>query len=114
VRRALTTETLRDIWDDVGDAADDNGLDHPTDHISRTHMDLDREGYEEVVDMLNSVLDRAIELHAEAAPRLAALPPEEREEHSTAMALMYFHRGKKKRRKRSRPGASAPGTEASK
>jgi hypothetical protein len=34
----------------------------------------------------------ALELHAESTPRLAALPPEERNEYSTALAIMHFPR----------------------
>jgi hypothetical protein len=92
VRRALFGEILRAMWSDVAGAATAGQLDHPTTHITRTWLDLDEPAYQEIVDSLNGLVERALELHAEAAPRLAAMPEEEREEHRTAMMLMHFHR----------------------
>jgi DNA-binding transcriptional ArsR family regulator len=91
-RRALFTEILRDTWADVAASAEAGQLDDPTTHITRTWLDLDRPAYDEIVDSLNALVERALELHAETAPRLAALPDSEREEHRTAMMLMHFHR----------------------
>lgn len=92
VRRALFGEILQYIWGDVVAASEAEGFDDPKTHITRTPLDLDDEAYEEVVDLLNSVVDRALELHAEAAPRLAKLPPQERDAHRTALMVMHFHR----------------------
>jgi DNA-binding transcriptional ArsR family regulator len=92
VRRALTGDTLQDIWNEVASAADQQSLDDPTTHVSRTHLELDEQAYQELNDLLVSLLDRALELHAEAAPRIAELPPEKRETHRTALALLHFHR----------------------
>jgi DNA-binding transcriptional ArsR family regulator len=91
-RRALFAEILRDIWSDVTASAAADRLDDPTTHITRTWLDLDKPAYDEIVDSLNALVERALELHAEAAPRLAAMSDEEREEHRTAMMLMHFHR----------------------
>jgi DNA-binding transcriptional ArsR family regulator len=91
-RRALFAEILRDIWADVAAAAETDRLDDPTTHITRTWVDLDTQAYDELVDSLNALVDRALELHAEAAPRLAAIPEDGRDEHRTAMVLMHFHR----------------------
>jgi DNA-binding transcriptional ArsR family regulator len=91
-RRALFGEILRDIWSDVAGAAESDQLDDPTTHITRTWLDLDKEAYDELADSLNALVERALELHAEAAPRLAAMPEDEREEHRTGMMLMHFHR----------------------
>src|SRR3954453_15817387 len=91
-RRALFGEILRDIWADVAGAAESDQLDDPTTHITRTWLDLDKEAYDELADSLNALVERALELHAEAAPRLAAMPEDEREEHRTALMLMHFHR----------------------
>jgi DNA-binding transcriptional ArsR family regulator len=63
-----------------------------TTHITRTWLDLDGEALNELVDLLNSVVDRALELHAEAAPRLAGLSPEKRDVRATAMMIMHVHR----------------------
>lgn len=92
VRRALFGEIIEYIWGDVVAAAEHEGFDDPKTNITRTHLDLDEDAYGELVDLLNSVVDRALELHAEAAPRLAELPAEERDEHRTSLAIMHFHR----------------------
>ena len=92
VRRALFGEILEFIWGDVVAAAEGKGFDDPRTHITRTHLDLDQEAYDEIGDLLNSVVDRALELHAEAAPRLAKLRPEERDAHRTALMIMHFRR----------------------
>ena len=92
VRRALFGEILSYIWGDVVAAAEAEGFDDPKTHVTRTPLDLDEEAYEDVVDLLNSVVERALKLHAEAAPRLAKLPPEERDAHRTALMIMHFHR----------------------
>lgn len=91
-RRALFAEILRDIWSDVAGAAEADQLDDPTTHITRTWLDLDQPAYDELADSLNALVERALELNAEAAPRLAAMSEDEREEHRTAMMLMHFHR----------------------
>ena len=75
IRRAIFGEILQYIWGDVVAASEAEGFDDPKTHITRTPLDLDEEAYEEVVDLLNSVVDRALELHAEAAPRLASSLP---------------------------------------
>lgn len=94
IRRVLFGEIIQYIWDDVVAAGEDGGFDDPETHITRSHLDLDEDAYREMVDLLNSVVDRALELHAEAAPRLAALDPEERKRTTrrTALAIMHFDR----------------------
>jgi len=96
VRRALFGEVLSYIWSDVVAASEDGGFDDPETHVTRTHLDLDEDAHREIVGLLNSVVDRALELHAEAAPRLAGLSPEERKLRTrrTALAIMHFDRAK--------------------
>jgi len=92
VRRELFNDILQDVWGEVVASAEEHGLDDPKTHITRTWLDLDDQAYDELVDLLNSVVDRALELHAEAAPRLDKLPPEERDLHATALMIMHVHR----------------------
>jgi DNA-binding transcriptional ArsR family regulator len=92
VRREIFNEILQDVWGEVVAAAEEDGLDHPKTHVTRTRLDLDDEAYNELVDLLNSVVDRALELHEEAAPRLAQRSPEERKAHLTALMIMHVHR----------------------
>jgi DNA-binding transcriptional ArsR family regulator len=92
LRRELQEPVVQDIWRDLVRSGKAGGFEDPKTHFSRTYLDLDEEAYEEIVDLLNSVVDRALELHAEAAPRLAGLPAEDRDTHRTTLALMHFHR----------------------
>jgi DNA-binding transcriptional ArsR family regulator len=91
-RRAIFGEILRDIWTDISAAAEAHELDHPTTQITRTWLDLDDQAYENLTAKLNEFIEYALELHAEAAPRLAAMPEDERNEHRTALMLLHFHR----------------------
>jgi DNA-binding transcriptional ArsR family regulator len=70
-----------------------------TTDVTSTWLNLDGRAYDEVAGLLSSAVDRALELHAEAAPRLARLSPEERDLHATALMIMRVHRG---------PGAEPP------
>jgi DNA-binding transcriptional ArsR family regulator len=96
VRQALFGEVLQYIWGDVVAASEDGGFDDPETHVTRTHLDLDGDAYRELVELLNSVVERALELHAESAPRLAKLAPDERRRRTrrTALAIMHFERAK--------------------
>jgi DNA-binding transcriptional ArsR family regulator len=91
-RRAIFSEILRDIWSDVAAAAVAGELDDPTTHIMRNWLALDQQAYEELIEAIDALQERALELHAEAAPRLASMSEDERVEHRTAMMLMHFHR----------------------
>jgi DNA-binding transcriptional ArsR family regulator len=91
-RRAIFSEILRDIWSDVAAAAVAGHLDDPTTHIMRTWLALDQQAYDKLAEALDALQELALELHAEAAPRLAAISGDEREEHRTALMLMHFHR----------------------
>jgi DNA-binding transcriptional ArsR family regulator len=109
VRRRMSGEVFQDIWDDVVAAVERDGFDDPKTHLSRTWLDLDDQAYAELEDLLATVLDRALELHAESAPRLAKLSAEERHLHATALMMMHFHRapgGPASRRNRFRPSES--------
>jgi DNA-binding transcriptional ArsR family regulator len=91
-RRALFDHVLQQIWEHVVEAADRGGLDDPDTHVSWTTLELDEAAYKELTAHLAATLERAMELQAEAAVRLAALPAEERESHRTELAVMHFHR----------------------
>jgi DNA-binding transcriptional ArsR family regulator len=92
LRRALFDPMLQQIWNHVVEAASANGLDHPQTHISWTALDLDPQGHQEVVDLLARTLERALEIQAEGAGRLSALPESARDTQRTEMAIMHYHR----------------------
>ncbi len=62
-----------------------------TTEVTSAWLDLDNKAYEEVAGLLDSVVEKARQLQAEAAPRLAALPDSER--HATGVLIMRVHRG---------------------
>jgi DNA-binding transcriptional ArsR family regulator len=92
VRRELFDGTLQRIWDHTVAAAAGDGFDDDRAHVSWTKLELDDQAYDELADELAAMLDRAMEIHAEAAARLAAVPAEEREAQKTELAIMHFDR----------------------
>lgn len=79
MRRALFDRMPQKAWEHVVEAAESDGLDDPRTHISWAAADLDRRGFDEAVDLLAETVERYLAIQAEAAGRLNALPPEERE-----------------------------------
>lgn len=92
VRRQLQDATIDKAWEHLVAAAKDGGLDDPKTHVSWTALDLDPQGYEELVELLGATLERALAIHAEAAGRLAKLPEDEREEERTELTVLHYHR----------------------
>jgi len=72
VRRQLQDSTIQGIWDHLVEAAATAGLDRPDTHVSWTTLELDEQGHDEVAALLDETLQRALELHAEAAGRQAS------------------------------------------
>jgi DNA-binding transcriptional ArsR family regulator len=91
-RRDLFDDTLRTIWQHLGEAAEAGGLDDPQNHVSWTTLEFDEEAYGEMAKQLRLTLERALELQAESTNRLAELPPEERKTRRTELAIMHFNR----------------------
>jgi DNA-binding transcriptional ArsR family regulator len=92
VRRSLFDQTLQQVWEHVVEGAEAGGFDATEAHVSWTTLDLDPEGYEEVVKVLNSALARVVEIQAEAAGRLVELPDAEKQFERTEVAIMHYHR----------------------
>jgi DNA-binding transcriptional ArsR family regulator len=92
IRRKLVVQTLSDAMGDARRAADRGGFDHDLVHVTRTPLELDEEGFDAVVELLNATLDRALEIQAESVGRQVGRPPAEGESHRTLLALLHFHR----------------------
>jgi DNA-binding transcriptional ArsR family regulator len=93
VRSALFGQTLRQIWTHVAKASEAGGFEHPKDHVSWLNLDLDEQGFADMVDHMNESLERAMEIQEEAANRRAINPPEsEDDSYRTEFVLMHFHR----------------------
>jgi DNA-binding transcriptional ArsR family regulator len=88
IRRRLVAQTLGDVMADARAAAEGEGFDADDVHVSRTELALDDEGYRGVVELLNSTLDRALEIQAESLGRLSGAAPTQR----TLLGLLHFHR----------------------
>lgn len=92
VRQEMFSENLQQMWDHVAAAAKAGGLDHPQTHVSWMTLDLDPEGYEEVVGLLGQTLDRVLEIQAESAGRLAGQAEAEGQTERTELGMLHYHR----------------------
>ena len=68
--KVLAVETKR-IVNDIRAAAAGTGLDHPKAHVSWSPLELDREGYEEVAELLGGVLEKLHDIQARSNGRQA-------------------------------------------
>ena len=92
-RNEMVGSTLQELWGHLLEAARSGGtLDDPETHISWTALDLDSEGHDEVVKLLASTLDRAMEIQAESAGRMADLSDGDRETERTELSILHYHR----------------------
>lgn len=93
VRRKLFDQTLQAIWQQVVDAADGTGFDSPRAHVSVTELELDEQGYDEIVGILTATLERLIAAQASVYDRLATEPAAASAElRKTAVAMLHFDR----------------------
>jgi len=69
-RPPLTANILRAISEDTGRAFAEGRMDEmPDNHLSRSPLELDEEGWAEVVDTLGRALDEILEANAKSAER---------------------------------------------
>ena len=72
LRPGMVAAVLKSVFEDIESASKAGTLDEIDElHISRTPMVLDRQGWEDVADLLNGSLDRLLEIQAESNKRLA-------------------------------------------
>jgi DNA-binding transcriptional ArsR family regulator len=71
VRRELFGSVLGDIWSRVTDAAEHGGFERADAHVSAIPLDLDDQGYQEVVDLLTATLERMMAIQSEVISRRA-------------------------------------------
>jgi DNA-binding transcriptional ArsR family regulator len=98
-RRAVLDAEIKRIVRDVRNAAAGTGLDHPKAHVSWTPLELDKQGFEEVADLLLNVLEELVDIQARAAGRRAnggkgGTPM------STEVAMLHFERRTRRNRKK--------------
>lgn len=68
-RRRLAGEVLTEIWRDVSRASQDDRLAGDSVHISRTLLQLDGTGWDELQKLLRTVVEQALEIGARSAER---------------------------------------------
>jgi DNA-binding transcriptional ArsR family regulator len=99
-KAVLGVETKR-IVNDIRAAAAGSGLDHPKAHVSWSPLELDREGYEEVSELLLGVLDKLHGIQAGVAGRQAEKGGKKKPALlSTEVAIVHFERPRRTRRAR--------------
>jgi DNA-binding transcriptional ArsR family regulator len=95
----LAVETKR-IVNDIRAAAAGSGLDHPKAHVSWTPLELDKEGLDEVADLLVGVLDKLHDIQAGVKGRQANSSGRRAEPVPTEVAMVHFERRERRNRRR--------------
>lgn len=89
-RQGISDGVLRKSWEDVAGAVEAGSFDRRTDrHLSRSALALDEQAYQELNTMLLEMMERAIELQAEAAERQVN-GGEGGEPLNTRLVIMHF------------------------
>jgi DNA-binding transcriptional ArsR family regulator len=96
-RRAVFDQDIKRIIKDVRDAAADTGFDHPEAHVSWTALDLDEEGFEEVVELLGETLEEILAIQARVAQRQVERRSGHAAEIPTEVAMLHFERRPRRR-----------------
>ena len=86
-KRALVGDILKEIWSDVGAAADADTFDDERVHVTRQPLTLDAEGWEEAAKVLTDALDQIEDVRARTAKRLAKGAGESS---TSVLAIMHF------------------------
>ena len=107
IRKSLAGAVLTEIADDMGASAAEGGFDRDEVHLSRTPLTLDRQGWQELNELLQELGDKALEVQAESAARLHSDGAQESE--AAVLALLLFEppteQGKSDDRKSKRQGS---------
>ena len=72
IRKSLAGAVLTEIADDMGASANEGGFDRDDVHLSRTPLTLDQQGWQELNELLQELVDQGLEIQAQSAARLQA------------------------------------------
>jgi DNA-binding transcriptional ArsR family regulator len=107
IRKSLAGAVLTEIADDMGSSAAEGGFDRDEVHLSRTPLVLDQQGWQQLNEALQEVVEQAIEIQAQSAARLHSDGTSDSE--GAVLALMLFEPptgvGKSEDRKSKRSGS---------
>ena len=102
--RALRSDALQEIWNDISGAAESGTLDHQSTHIARHALTLDEQGVSDISALLAETTDRIHEIRKKSASRLGKNRNSD-QAINTVVATLAFRAGdaapKSKRRKKS-------------
>lgn len=107
-KRALLGDLLKDIWGDVGAAADDDAFDDDEVHVTRQPLTLDAEGWGEVAKVLSDAVDQIEDIKSRSGKRLAK---SDGEALKSVLAILHFRaapggaKGKAKPKRRTKAAA---------
>lgn len=88
IRQSLADAVLAEVAIDMAGAADEGGFNRDEMHVSRTPITLDRQGWADLNELLQSVVFQALEIQAQSAERLQAEDAEDSE--AAELVLMLF------------------------
>jgi DNA-binding transcriptional ArsR family regulator len=88
IRKSLAGAVLTEIADNMAASAPDGGFDRDEVHLSRTTVTLDEQGWQDLNEALQEVVDRALEIQAESASRLSSESATDSD--AAALVLMLF------------------------
>lgn len=100
LRRELIKPVVRAIFDDAAAALGTGGFDAEQVHISRTPLELDDQGVQEVAELLMETVQRVIDLQAECTNRRAAAGADAAPSVHSELAIMHFDRAPAAKRDR--------------
>ncbi|WP_051325131.1 ArsR/SmtB family transcription factor [Candidatus Solirubrobacter pratensis] len=86
-RRGIVGQSLQRIFSDVTAAVDAGGFDGPASQVTRTSLELDERGLEEVAEVIATAAERVSRINAESADRRG-----EADGVPTELALLHFAR----------------------
>jgi DNA-binding transcriptional ArsR family regulator len=86
-RRGIVGQSLQRIFSDVTAAVDAGGFDGPASQVTRTALELDEKGLEEVTKVIATATERVNQINAESADRRAGTTGV-----ATELALLHFER----------------------
>jgi DNA-binding transcriptional ArsR family regulator len=87
-RRKTLGRTLSELLEAAGDASGRGGFDHPEAVVNRIPLELDEQGWSEVVTLLNDMLESVFKIQAESQKRQGEPGAELR----TELGILHFRR----------------------
>jgi DNA-binding transcriptional ArsR family regulator len=99
-RRTVLDAEIKRIVRDVKNAAAGTGLDHPKAHVSWTPLELDKQGFDEVAELLRKVLEDLMDIQARANGRRANDGNSKAHPVPTEVAMLHFERRTRRNRRK--------------